>query len=144
MPIRCSSTAAAQHSRGAFALALDVTGPAPVPEPLAPVLINEGTGGVAFTASIPGTTPLRISAGINGVDDGCAAYPANTFAGAIAVIRRGTCSFTIKADNARNAGAIAVVIANNAAGGITRAAFGWEWTRIGDGGRGRRRKGAGA
>lgn len=32
----------------------------------------------------------------------------------------------------------------NAAGGITRAAFGWEWTRIGDGGRGRRRKGAGA
>lgn len=113
-----SSTAAAQHGRGAFALALNVTGPAPVPEPLAPVLINEGTGGVAFTASIPGTTPLRISAGINGVDDGCAAYPANTFAGAIAVIRRGTCSFTIKADNARNAGAIVVVIANNAAGGI--------------------------
>lgn len=30
----------------------------------------------------------------------------------------------------------------NAAGGITRAAFGWEWTRIGDGGRGRRRKDA--
>ena len=28
------------------------------------------------------------------------------------MIRRGTCSFTIKADNARNAGAIAVVIAN--------------------------------
>lgn len=29
----------------------------------------------------------------------------------------------------------------NAAGGITRGAFGWEWTRIGTGGRGLRRKG---
>jgi hypothetical protein len=29
----------------------------------------------------------------------------------------------------------------NAAGGITRGAFGWEWTRIGTGGRGLRREG---
>ncbi|NYZ61199.1 S8 family serine peptidase [Luteimonas deserti] len=113
-----SSTAAAQHGRGAFALALNVTGPAPVPEPLAPVLVNEGTGGVAFNATIPGSTPLRISAGFDGAEDGCAAYPADTFAGAIAVVRRGTCSFTIKTDNARNAGAVAVVIANNAPAGL--------------------------
>ena len=77
------------------------------------MLINEGTGGVAFTATIPGSRRCASARASNGVDDGCAAYPANTFAGAIAVIRRGTCSFSIKANNARDAGAIAVVIANN-------------------------------
>lgn len=113
-----ASTAAAQHGRGAFALALNVTGPAPVPEPLAPLLINEGTGGVPHTVAIPGTTLLKASAGIDGTDDGCVAYPANTFQGAIAIVRRGTCSFTIKADNAAAAGAVAVVIANNVEAGL--------------------------
>lgn len=113
-----SATAAAQHGRAGFSIAMSVTGPAPVPANLAPILVNEGTGGVAFGATIPGTTPLLISAGINTASDGCAAYPANTFAGSIAVIRRGTCSFAIKTNNASAAGAIAVVIANNAAGVI--------------------------
>ena len=112
------STAASQTGRNGFSYALMVTGPAPVPANLAPVLINEGTGGVLLSATIPGTTPLRISSGIAGTSDGCAAYPANTFAGALAVIRRGTCSFTIKVNNAAAAGAIGVVIANNQAGVI--------------------------
>jgi subtilisin family serine protease len=113
-----STTAAAQHGRGGFGIAMSVTGPSPVPANLAPIIVNQGTGGVAFAATIPGSTPLRISSGINAADDGCAAYPANTFAGAIAVVRRGTCSFSIKANNASAAGAVAVVIANNAAGVI--------------------------
>ena len=113
-----SSTAAAQHGRAGFSIAMQVTGPAPVPANLAPVLVNLGTGGVTFGATIPGTTPLLISSGIDTTSDGCAAYPANTFAGAIAVIRRGTCSFAIKTNNASAAGAVAVVIANNAAGVI--------------------------
>lgn len=50
------------------------------------------------------------------VDTGCVAYPAGTFTGGIALIDRGTCDFSTKAFNAQNAGAIAVVIANNAAG----------------------------
>jgi Subtilase family/PA domain len=112
------STAAAQHGRGAYRIALNVTGPAPVPANLAPLLVNEGTLGVVFGATIPGTTPLRISPGISTTSDGCAAYPANIFAGAIAVIRRGTCSFAIKANNASAAGAVAMVLANNAAGVI--------------------------
>ena len=111
-----SSTAAAQHGRGTFQQTMNVTGPAPVPGNLAPLVVNVGTGGVVFNASIPGTTSLRISAGIDTASDGCAAYPANTFAGAIAVIRRGTCSFAIKTNNASAAGAVAVVIANNTAG----------------------------
>ena len=67
---------------------------------------------------IPGSTPFRVSAGIDTASDGCAAFPANTFAGAIALVRRGTCSFAIKVNNAAAAGAVGVVIANNAAGVI--------------------------
>ncbi|MGH8030929.1 MAG: S8 family serine peptidase [Luteimonas sp.] len=111
-----SSTAAAQHGRGDFSLVMSVTGPGIIPEPLAAVILNEGTGGVAHTAAI--TAPLRVSTGIDTANDGCAAFAAQTFQGAIALIRRGTCSFAIKANNASNAGAIAVIIANNAAGVI--------------------------
>jgi hypothetical protein len=50
-------------------------------------------------------------------NDGCTALtnPADV-AGKIAVLTRGTCGFVIKAKNAQNAGAIAVVIADNAPG----------------------------
>jgi len=113
-----ASIGAVQHGRGVYSLALQVTGPAPVPPNLAPVLITEGSGGTPHNTTIPGTTPLKISARIDAVDDGCAAYAAGTFSGAIAVIRRGTCDFTVKAANAAAAGAIAAVIANNTAGTI--------------------------
>jgi len=113
-----STTAASQHGRGGFAVLMQVTGPGAVPPNLAPLVLNQGTGGVAFAATIPGTTPLKVSSGIDTTSDACAAYPANTFAGSIAVVRRGTCGFSIKVNNASAAGAIAVVIANNAAGVI--------------------------
>lgn len=119
-----STTAAAQHGRGGLSLLMQVTGPTPVPANLAPLLVSEGGGGVAFTATIPGTTPLRVSAGIDTTTDGCAAFPANAFTGAIAVVRRGSCPFTTKANNAAAAGAIAVVIANNVAGGISPSVAG--------------------
>lgn len=113
-----SSTAAAQHGRADFRLSLSVTGPTPVPPTVSGILLDAGTGGVNFNATIPDTTPLRISAGIDTAADGCSAYAANTFSDAIAVIRRGTCGFAIKVNNASAAGAIAVVIANNAAGTV--------------------------
>lgn len=47
--------------------------------------------------------------------DGCSTI-ANAVAGKIAVIDRGTCGFTIKVKNAQDAGAIAVIIADNAPG----------------------------
>lgn len=51
--------------------------------------------------------------------DGCtaAATPADV-AGKIAIIDRGTCNFTVKVKNAQLAGAIGVVIVNNAAAGL--------------------------
>ncbi|WP_147446473.1 myxosortase-dependent M36 family metallopeptidase [Corallococcus sp. CA047B] len=48
--------------------------------------------------------------------NGCAAFPADTFAGKIALIDRGGCDFAAKTLNAQNAGAIATVIGNNASG----------------------------
>ena len=44
---------------------------------------------------------------------GCSAFPSNSFNGAIALISRGICSFSDKATNAQNAGAIAMLVYNN-------------------------------
>lgn len=105
-----ASTVSVQHGLGGLATQLIVTGPQPVFASLTNVYLKTSNGGVPFTASIPGTTPLRLSPGINTGSDGCAAYPANTFAGAIAVLKVGLCSLSIKANNAAAAGAVAVII----------------------------------
>jgi len=47
---------------------------------------------------------------------GCTPFEAGTFAGHVALLDRGSCDFTIKALNAQNAGAIAVIVANTNAG----------------------------
>ena len=47
------------------------------------------------------------------ITDGCEAFPTNFFDGMIALIDRGGCSFVQKVSNAQDAGALAVVIANN-------------------------------
>jgi hypothetical protein len=49
------------------------------------------------------------------INDGCEPIM-NNVNGKIALINRGTCTFVVKATNAQNAGAIAVIIADNAAG----------------------------
>ena len=50
---------------------------------------------------------------------GCAAFPANFFAGKIALIQRGTCTFYAKAQNAMAAGAAGVVLFNNVAAPVS-------------------------
>nr|WP_242691093.1 S8 family serine peptidase [Lysobacter enzymogenes] len=119
-----STTAAAQHGRGDFVLLMQLTGPGAVPPALQAIQLVEGNSGTAFAAALPNDTPLRISAGIDTAADGCAAFPANAFQNAIAVIRRGTCSFTIKVQNATAAGARAVLIANNAEAAISPSVAG--------------------
>lgn len=42
--------------------------------------------------------------------DGCTALPAESLAGKIGLIERGTCNFTVKVKNAQNAGAVAAII----------------------------------
>jgi hypothetical protein len=51
-------------------------------------------------------------------DDACVALPAGSLTGKAVLIRRGTCSFFIKASNAQNAGAAAVVLYNNTSGAL--------------------------
>jgi hypothetical protein len=72
----------------------------------------------------PEATPQNFSGSVVLVNDGstlpsqgCAASPAGAYAGRIALVDRGTCAFEIKARFAQDAGAIAVLIANNAPGG---------------------------
>jgi hypothetical protein len=75
--------------------------------------------GAAF-GPLPPTTP--IAGAIELVDDGSAAPtegcgPLIGFtAGAIALVDRGSCGFTVKVLNAQAAGAVAVIVANNVAG----------------------------
>ncbi|MET0717240.1 MAG: S8 family serine peptidase, partial [Pseudoxanthomonas sp.] len=114
-----TASAASQHGRGAFSVVLAVTGPGTPPAALQSVTLSAGSGGANLNGPLPGTTPLVVSPRIDAVDDGCVAYPANQFLNAIAVVRRGTCSFSIKVNSAAAAGAIAVVVANNAAGAIS-------------------------
>lgn len=109
-----TSSAAAQHGRAGYNMSFSVTGPGTPPAGVQNIIVNAGTNGVG-AGPLPGTTPLVVSPGIDAADDGCNAFPANTFQNAIAVVRRGTCSFSIKTNNAAAAGAIAIVIANNTA-----------------------------
>lgn len=112
-----TASAAAQHGRGSYGFNMTVTGPTnPPPANLQAIALNPATGGVE-AGPMP-STPVIVSPGIDTTNDGCAAFPAGTFTGAIAVVRRGTCGFYNKAINAQNAGAVAVVIANNQAGAI--------------------------
>jgi subtilisin family serine protease len=117
-----TTSAASRHRLGGFTSALSVTGPGTPPASLQRILLSPGSDGVALQAPLPGTTPLVVSPGIDTTSDGCTAsggYPAGTFQGAIAVVRRGSCAFSEKVTNAAAAGAVVVVISNNAAGGIS-------------------------
>jgi minor extracellular serine protease Vpr len=50
------------------------------------------------------------------LDTLCSPLPAGSLAGKIALVARGVCTFTTKVRNAENAGAVAILIANNVAG----------------------------
>jgi len=72
--------------------------------------------GGAPTAPTSGTFPLTRTGTATAAADACAALPAGSLSGRVALIRRGTCSFYVKAKNAEAAGAAGVVIYNNVAG----------------------------
>jgi len=93
-----------------FANSVDVEG-----DPAAQDIIAISGDGPAIESDIYG--PYRYDVGVNGNGLGCnPGFAAGTFDGQIAVIKRGTCSFAEKISNAAAAGAVAVVMINNAAG----------------------------
>lgn len=59
-----------------------------------------------------------IYGGAIGNNLGCTAYPAGSLTGRILLVDRGTCSVSIKGGNGAAAGALAVIVANNAAGSV--------------------------
>ncbi|MDF2731631.1 MAG: peptidase [Desertimonas sp.] len=78
---------------------------------------NTSIGYLAGGGSAPiptsGTFPLARTGTKDSAADACTALPAGSLSDKIALIRRGGCDFVVKQANARNAGAIAVVLYNN-------------------------------
>jgi subtilisin family serine protease len=76
------------------------------------------TGDFATVASDL-TAPLGVTSGtgVGGLSLACSALPSLT--GKIALVARGTCSFSMKIRNAQNAGAVAVLVGNNVFGDPT-------------------------
>jgi hypothetical protein len=97
-------------------LKLSVTSPASVAG------LKDFVGGASFgaqptSAAYTGAVVPGVSADAD-PNSGCSALTnAAAVAGHIAIVRRGSCPFTQKAKNAQNAGATAVIIANNNGGG---------------------------
>ena len=83
-----------------------------------------GSYDAGYAAFAPQPTVSGVSGAIVLVDDGSVnptlgCLPLVGFpAGAIALISRGICEFDVKAQNAQNAGAVAVIIFNNVAGDL--------------------------
>ncbi|HEY8473600.1 MAG TPA: S8 family serine peptidase, partial [Natronosporangium sp.] len=100
-----ASVAASTHQR-IFGHTVDVDGAADLQDVPAPP-----GDGPQVTADI--SAEVRF---VEGNADGCTAFPAGAFDGAIALIERGACEFGIKVNNADAAGALAVVIFNNVGG----------------------------
>jgi len=95
-----------------------------------PQLVVNSPGGIAGTYAVgqagfggavkaPGVTANVVQAldAAGSPTDGCSPLTnAAAVAGNIAIVDRGTCTFIIKAKNVQNAGAVGVIVANNAPG----------------------------
>lgn len=68
------------------------------------------------TPSADLTAPLAVVLSGTSLTKGCSGFPAGSLAGKIALIARGTCSFSTKIRDAQNAGAVAVLVVNSVIG----------------------------
>jgi hypothetical protein len=87
-----------------------------------PILVNGTPFGFTAATGAPapptsGSFPMAKTGTPTTADDGCNPIAANV-TGKIVLIRRGTCTFYIKAANAQAAGAAGVVLYNNTAGAL--------------------------
>ncbi len=107
------SVAASTHDKNVAGNGLmSATGPGTPPANTTNIAMTPGSG---VNVGVAGAFPIRRDA--SNVE-GCTAFPANYFQGAVALISRGTCAFEVKVNNAAAAGAAVAVIYNNAAGSI--------------------------
>jgi minor extracellular serine protease Vpr len=75
-------------------------------------------------APTTGSLPLQTFGTPTTTNDGCAGFPAASLVGKAVLIRRGTCTFYVKALNAQAAGASAVILYNNAPGILSATVVG--------------------
>ncbi|RME49243.1 MAG: peptidase S8, partial [Chloroflexi bacterium] len=109
------TTVAASTHDGLVANTFDITGPGDVPADLTGIAAVEGTG-PHMENDLP-STPIIYAGDVDPENvEGCNAFPAGAFDGAIALISRGTCTFATKVNAAAAAGAVAVVVHNNRGG----------------------------
>lgn len=92
-------------------------------------ILDTGFGDVPLDTSEFGSVTSAITAELAEIESGiknpatqlntgCDPAPAGSLTGKIALISRGTCTFSTKVRNARDAGAVAVIVVNNQAGGL--------------------------
>jgi subtilisin family serine protease len=74
------------------------------------------TGSFALVTTDLTATLDVVLDGAGALSTACGALPAGSLSGAIALVARGTCTFSTKIRNAQDAGAAAVLVANNVAG----------------------------
>jgi minor extracellular serine protease Vpr len=89
----------------------------------APLTVGASTYGLASgdfaTVTSDLTAPLGVVLDGTALSTACSALPAGSLSGKIALISRGTCTFSTKIRNAQAAGAVAVIVVNNVAGDPT-------------------------
>ncbi|MFB3904538.1 MAG: S8 family serine peptidase [Acidobacteriota bacterium] len=105
---------ATQHGRY-FAAGMDVTSPdTSIPPPLALIGYVPALG--QTVPSKIGPVPLASILPYDPSGEGCSPFPAGSLTAKMALIRRGTCKFAVKAGNAIQAGAVGAVIYQNVEG----------------------------
>jgi minor extracellular serine protease Vpr len=108
------------ESPGSAARAL-TAGASTVPHYIAtPVIVGSNSFGAASgeftTVTNDLTAPLAVLTANGALDTACNPIAAGSLAGKIALLSRGTCSFSTKIRNAQAAGAVAVLVVNSVAG----------------------------
>ena len=77
-----------------------------------------------------GSAPIARTGTPASTDDACSPLAGGSLAGAVALVRRGGCTFYTKAMNAQDAGATAVLVYNNVAGRFSLDVIGWPYIDI--------------
>jgi minor extracellular serine protease Vpr len=81
-------------------------------------------GGGSPAVPIAGTFAIARTGTVTTADDACNPLPAGSLAGKVALVRRGTCPFVVKEANVAAAGALALILYNNAGGRVSVEAHG--------------------
>jgi minor extracellular serine protease Vpr len=116
--IESPGSAARALTAGASSVGHFVGAPVTVPDANPPISTAAAVGDFN-TVEADLTAPLGVVFDGGNLGQACSALPPGSLTGKIAVISRGTCTFSTKIRNAQDAGAVAALIVNNVPGAPT-------------------------